>query len=168
MTMKLKLNIGGNPYGYSGLGGFLAQLIVMTLAVIVASYLLPGVHVNSIQTAILTAISLALLNTFIRPILIVLTLPFTIFSLGFFLLIINALIIMLAAKMVNNFTVDSFGSAFWFSLMITIINYLLELPNKKMRKPDYDSQGSTDYQSTEEDFTPYEEVVDDTEEENNQ
>ena len=74
---------------YSGPWGFVAQLVVMTLATVLAAYLLPGVHINSVWTALLTALVIALLNTFLRPILIVLTLPFTIVSMGFFLLIIN-------------------------------------------------------------------------------
>ena len=71
--------------------GFVTQVVVMALATVLAAYLLPGVHVDSVGAAILTAAVIALLNNFIRPILIVLTLPFTIVSMGLFLLVINAL-----------------------------------------------------------------------------
>lgn len=142
---------------HSGKYGFLTRTIVMTLAVILAAYLLPGVHVNSVWWAILTAIVISLLNSFIRPILIVVTLPFTIISMGLFLFIINAVVIMLASRLVRGFEVDGFGSALLFSLLLTVLNYLLELPNKLMNRktfeenadgPDIDDEG----------FTPYEEV----------
>lgn len=149
---------------YSGPWGFVAQLVVMTLATVLAAYLLPGVHINSVWTALLTALVIALLNTFLRPILIVLTLPFTIVSMGFFLLIINAAIIMLASVLISNFHVDGFLNALVFSLLLIIINYLLEIPNRLMRRPKYQPSDTAtpDYHvDTDEDgFTPYEEVKD--------
>lgn len=160
----MKITIHNNDNLYSGKFGFLAQVIVMTLACMLAAYLLPGVHINNVWTAVLTSIVIALLNSFIRPILIVLTLPFTIVSMGFFLLIINALIILMASGLVHQFQVDGFWSALLFSLLLTLINYLLEIPNRMMRRPKYndnnvqsiDSHVDTD----EEGYTPYEEVED--------
>ena len=93
----MKITINNNQELYSGKFGFLAQVVVMTLATILAAYILPGVQISSVAAAILTAVVIALLNSFIRPILIVITLPFTILSMGLFLLIINALIILLAS-----------------------------------------------------------------------
>jgi putative membrane protein len=90
----MRIEINNNNRFYSGPFGFLAQLVVMTLAAILAAYILPGVRIDSVMAAILTAAVIALLNTFIRPILIVITLPFTIVSMGLFLIIINALIIL--------------------------------------------------------------------------
>lgn len=149
---------------YSGPWGFLAQLVVMTLAVILAQYFLPGVHIDTIKTAILTALVIALLNNFIRPILIVLTLPFTIFSMGLFLLFINAIIILMASGMVSHFHVDGFGSALLFSLLLTALNYVLEIPNRLMRRPKYQPSDtpSTDshVDTDDEGFTEYEEVDD--------
>ncbi|MCQ2273362.1 MAG: phage holin family protein [Bacteroidales bacterium] len=149
---------------YSGPWGFLAQLVVMTLAAILATRILPGVQIDSVKAAILTALVIALLNNFIRPILIVLTLPFTIFSMGLFLLIINALIIMMAAGLVPQFHVESFGSALLFSLLLTVLNYVLEIPNRLMRRPTYqpsDSHTTDAHVDTDEDgFTEYEEVKD--------
>ena len=147
---------------YSGPWGFAAQLVVMTLAVIVAQYLLPGVHIDSLRTAIITAFVIALLNNFIRPILIVLTLPFTIFSMGLFLLFINAIIILMASGMVSKFHVDGFWSALMFSLLLTALNYVLEIPNRLMRRPEYqqsESQGTDSHVDTDENgFTEYEEI----------
>lgn len=149
---------------YSGPWGFLAQVVVMTLAVILATRILPGVHIDSLLAAIFTAVVIALLNNFIRPILIVITLPFTIFSMGLFLFIINALIIWMAAGLVPQFHVNGFGNALLFSLLLTALNYLLELPNKLMRRPQYqesDSQKCDVHVDTDDEgFTEYEEVDD--------
>lgn len=154
---------------YSGPWGFMAQLVVMTLATILAAYLLPGVHIDGVTAAVLTAIVIALLNNFIRPILIVITLPFTVFSMGLFLLIINALIILMASALVTKFSVNGFGSAFLFSLLLTFFNYLLEIPNRLMRRPQYqpsDNAMPDDQVDTDEDgYTVYEDV---TEKENNE
>lgn len=147
---------------YSGPWGFLAQLVVMTLAVILAQYILPGVHIDSLKAAILTALVISLLNNFIRPILIVLTLPFTIFSMGLFLLIINAVIILMTAGLVSQFHVDGFFSALFFSLLLTALNYLLEIPNRMMRRPEYQpsqEEKIDDHVDTDENgFTSYEEI----------
>lgn len=158
---------------YSGPWGFLAQVVVMTLAAIVAAYIVPGVEIETTRTAILTAVVIALLNNFIRPILIVITLPFTIGTMGLFLLVVNAVIILLASRLVNRFHVDGFWSAFFFSLLLTAINYLLEIPNKYMRRPEYQpSENSSidDHVDTDNDgFASYEDVTDSyTDESNNQ
>ena len=158
----MRITIGNTHDLYSGRFGFLAQLIVMTLAVILAAYILPGVKVSSVGIAIITALVISLLNNFIRPILIVITLPFTVFSMGLFLFIINAIIILLASGLVSGFHVNGFGNALLFSLLLTAINYLLELPNRLMRRPNYqpsDQAQPDDHTDTDEDgFTPYEEV----------
>ncbi len=158
----MKITIQNNNM-HSGKYGFLTRVIVMTLATILAAYLLPGVHVESIWAAIITAIVISLLNNFIRPILIVLTLPFTIMSMGLFLLIINAVIIMLASGLVNKFHVDTFWSALLFSLLLTIFNYLLELPNKIMSKQQFkenDQNQSQIHRDVDEEYTDYEDVND--------
>ena len=147
---------------YSGPWGFLAQVVVMTLATLLATWLLPGVTIDSVGAAIITAIVIAMLNSFIRPILIVLTLPFTIVSMGLFIFFINALIILLASGLVPRFHVDGFGSALLFSLLLTLFNYLLELPNRLMRRPVYHNRKDSfhDDQVDSDGFTPYEEVTD--------
>ena len=161
----MKITINNYPEPYSGPLGFIAQMVVMALATVLAAYIMPGVHIDTFWAAILTAAVIALLNNFIRPILIVLTLPFTIVTMGFFLLIINACIILLASKLVSQFHVDGFLNALLFSLLLTAINYMLEIPNRLMRRPDYqpsDSQAHDIHTDTDEDgFTPYEEINDD-------
>jgi putative membrane protein len=168
----MKITINNNQELYSGKFGFLAQVVVMTLATILAAYILPGVQISSVAAAILTAVVIALLNSFIRPILIVITLPFTILSMGLFLLIINALIILLASGLVSSFHVDGFWSALLFSLLLTLFNYLLEIPNRLMRRPDYQSpqqaQPDMHVDTDENGFSPYEIIEEDNNDENNQ
>jgi len=165
----MKFTLNNSQDLYSGRFGFLAQLVVLTLAAILATYILPGVHITSIGAAVITAIVIAALNTFIRPILIVVTLPFTIFSMGLFLLIINAVIIMLASSLLPFFQVKTFWDALLFSLLLIAFNYLLELPNRLMRRPPYqpsDNEHSDPHTDTDENgFTPYEIIDDDPKEE---
>ena len=106
---------------------YLLKLVVSTIAVLVADLLLPGVSIGDLSmengnwhgllTALLTAVVLGLLNTFIRPFLILLTLPATILSMGLFILVINAGLVMLAAELVDGFRVDGFWWALGFSLL---------------------------------------------------
>lgn len=112
---------------------FLIQLIISTLAVLISAYLLPGVHIqnNSFLTALVVATVLSFLNNVIKPIMIVLTIPVTIVSLGLFLLVINAGIILITAKIVDGFKVDGFWWALLFSLILSIVTSLLESVKKK-------------------------------------
>ena len=106
---------------------FLVKLLISTLAVIITAYLLPGVEVknDSVFIAIIVAAVLAFLNSILKPILIFLTIPITVFSLGLFLLVINAFIIMLADKLVDGFAVKNFWWALLFSIVLSIVNGIL-------------------------------------------
>lgn len=106
--------------------GFLAKLVTTSLAIIIVAYLLPGVTINSALTAIVLAIVLALLNIIVKPLLIILTLPITVFTLGFFLLVINAFIILLAAELVPGFVIQGFWWALLFSVILSFVVYILE------------------------------------------
>jgi len=101
--------------------------LVFTLAILITAYLLPGVEVNTFFTAFVTALVLGLVNTFIKPIIVILTLPLNILSLGLFTLVINALLIMLVGRIVPDFFVDGFLWALLFSIILTIINWALSL-----------------------------------------
>ena len=101
---------------------FLAQLVVSALAVIIVSMILPGVHVDNAFTALIVAAVLAFLNAIVKPVLVILTIPITVFTLGIFLLVINALMILLAAKIVTGFHVDGFWIALFFSLLLSIVS----------------------------------------------
>ncbi len=97
---------------------------IASLAIIISAYLLPGVHVESFLAALATALVLGLLNLFLKPILILFTLPINILTLGLFTLIINAAVIMLTTVIVPGFKIDSWGWAILFSIVLAIINIL--------------------------------------------
>jgi len=101
------------------------HLIVNTLAVLVGSYLLRGVKVADVTTALVVAIVLGLVNTIVKPILVVLTFPITILTLGLFLLVINALMILLTAKLVPGFRVDGLWWAMGFSIIVAVVGAFL-------------------------------------------
>ena len=99
----------------------LLRILLTALAVVVLAKILPGVGVDSYWTAILVAVVLSLLNFIVKPILVILTLPVTILTLGLFLLIINALIILLADYLVSGFSVQGIWWALLFSLLLSIL-----------------------------------------------
>ncbi len=112
---------------------FIVQLIISTLAVLITAYLLPGVQIegNNFFIALKVAAVLAFLNAIIKPIMIVLTIPITIVTLGFFLLAINAFIILLASRLVDGFHVDGFWWALLFSLILSVVTSILESVKKR-------------------------------------
>ena|SRR5579885_1590867 len=105
---------------------FLSKIIVTAFAALIASYLLPGVHIKDSVTALMLAVVLALLNSFVKPLLIILTIPITILTLGLFLLVINVLIIRWAADIVPGFAVDSWWYALLFSILLSLTTALIE------------------------------------------
>lgn len=105
--------------------GIIAQIIVAGLAVIITAFILPGISVSGFFTGIVIAALLALLNLTVKPVLIFLTIPITLLTMGLFLLVINALMVLLAAEIVSGFIVDGFWWALLFSLILSLINSLL-------------------------------------------
>ncbi|KAB7529287.1 phage holin family protein [Flagellimonas olearia] len=101
------------------------RLLLNALAVVILSYVLPGVGVDSMMTAIIVAIVLSVLNFLVKPILVILTLPITIVTLGLFLLIINAIIILIAANLIDGFQVTSIWWALIFSLLLSFLQSIL-------------------------------------------
>ncbi len=103
---------------------FLLKILISTVNVFVLAYILPGIAIanNSIYTAVVVAVVLAILDAVVKPILVLLTLPATIFSLGLFLFVINACIILIDAHFVHGFQVDSFWYALLFSLLLSFFN----------------------------------------------
>ena len=99
---------------------------VSTLAILIAAYVVPGVSVTPVG-ALITAVVLGALNLFIRPILLLLTLPITALTLGLFSLVINALLVLLASYLVSEFSVAGFWSAFLFALALSIVNWVFHL-----------------------------------------
>jgi len=103
---------------------FVIRLLLSSLAVIITAYLLPGVEVASFTSALIIAALLGLLNVTVKPLLVLLTIPFTILTLGLFLLVINAVMILLADSIIPGFDVDGFWWALAFSLILSILTSL--------------------------------------------
>ncbi len=99
--------------------------LIYTLAITITSYILPGVEISGLKAALLAAVVLGLINAILRPILIFFTLPVTILTMGLFVLVINAGLVLLASKLVSGFYVAGFWWALAFSLVIAVVNWLL-------------------------------------------
>ena len=98
----------------------------MTIAVIVSAYIIPGVTLSpGFGTPLLVALAIGLLNVFIRPLLLILTLPINILTLGLFTFVINALVIMMASALVPGFKVDGFWTAMFFGIILSIVLFLI-------------------------------------------
>ncbi len=105
--------------------GILINWLVSGFAILVTAYILPGVHVESFISALVAAVVLGVINAFIKPILLILTLPINILTLGLFTFVINALVIILTANLVPGFKVDGFWWALIFSIVLSLINSFL-------------------------------------------
>ena len=110
---------------------FLIRIIISALVAFGLSYILKGVHIDGFITALIVAQVLAILNALVKPILILLTLPITIITLGLFLFVINALIILLCDKLIDGFSVDGFWWALLFSILLSIVSSILYSAGKK-------------------------------------
>lgn len=106
---------------------YLINLLVSGLAVFLSARLLPGVTVDGYLTAVLVAVVLGLVNTLIKPIVLLLTLPITILTLGLFSLVINALMILLVTAIIPGFKVDGLFTAIIFGIVLAIINGVMQL-----------------------------------------
>jgi len=105
--------------------GFIIKILITALAAYFAAWILPGVEIADVKTTIIVALVLALLNTFIKPILILLTIPVTIITLGLFLLVINILIIKWTDSLVDGFSVNNWLTALLFSLIVSVVSSIL-------------------------------------------
>ena len=112
---------------------WIIRLLLNGLAVVLAAYLLPGVSVEDYGTALIVALILAIVNVLVKPILVILTIPITILTLGLFLLVINASLILFVDHLIGSgFEVDGFWWALLFSLILSIFNSLFsDLAGKK-------------------------------------
>ncbi len=107
------------------MGKLFTRWLLYTAAILATSYILPGVSVGSILSAFVISLVLGAINLTLRPLLILLTLPISVLSLGIFVLVINALLVLLTARIVPSFQVDGFGWAFLFAIILSIISSLL-------------------------------------------
>jgi len=101
------------------------RVLLTAVAVIILEKILPGIGVDSYWTAIWVAIALGILNAFVKPIMVIFTLPATVFTLGLFLFVINAIIIMLAGNFVDGFNVGGFWYALLFSILLSFLQSIL-------------------------------------------
>lgn len=105
--------------------------LISTLALAIGAYIIPGVHAETLLATAIVAIVLGLINAVVKPVLLILTLPITILTLGFFLLVLNALMIWLAAAFVPGFSIAGFFSAFFLALVVSLINAVFGARDKK-------------------------------------
>jgi putative membrane protein len=105
--------------------GLLLRWLILTFAIMTAAYLFPGIHVNGFGSALIAALVLGILNAFFRPILLILTLPINVLSLGLFTFVINAVLLLMTSGVIGGLVVDGFGSALFGSLIISLVSLLL-------------------------------------------
>lgn len=109
------------------LAEFLLHWGIMSLSLWVASYIFKGIQFNSRSSLLISALLLGFANAVLRPVMVILTLPLTFITLGLFLLVINALMIMLVASLVKGFKLSGFWTAFFASIFIAVFAFLIEL-----------------------------------------
>ncbi|MFA5736651.1 MAG: phage holin family protein [Candidatus Paceibacterota bacterium] len=104
----------------------LVNWFIAAIVILIAAYLVPGITVASFWVALIAALVLGMINAFIKPIIIFLTLPINLVTLGLFTLVINALLIMLSASLIAGFAVASFWVALIFAIVLSVINWAVE------------------------------------------
>jgi putative membrane protein len=119
---------------------WLASLLINTIALMVVAGYFDGFHIENISAALLASILLSLFNVFLKPVLVILTLPVTIISLGLFLIVINAALLSLTAELMgDSFNINGFGMALLAAVIISLLNmflgnFVLEPLKKKSKK----------------------------------
>jgi putative membrane protein len=108
------------------MGKFFTKTVASALAILFVAYFMKGVTVDNTITALLVAVVLGLLNNFVKPILVLLTIPFTVFTLGLFLIVINVFIIYTVSELVPGFHVSGFFTAFIFGMLVSFFTSIIE------------------------------------------
>jgi putative membrane protein len=114
--------------------GFLIRLIVNAIALIAVAYIVPGIHVSGIGGALIAALILGIVNAILRPILIVLSLPLELVTLGLFTLVINALLFWLVGALHVGLTVDGFWPAFFGAIVMAIVSWIRSFLTRGMEQ----------------------------------
>ncbi len=104
---------------------FVFRWLFTTLAVMVASSIISGIRYDGAASLIAAALLLGILNAFLRPVLLILSAPLILLTLGFFILVVNALMLLIVPGIVNGFHVEGFWSAFWGAIVISIVSWIL-------------------------------------------
>lgn len=107
--------------------GFLVRWFVNALALVVVVYTIRGIEVESLFATVVAALILGVVNTFFRPLIIILTFPVSIATFGGFILVINGFLLWMVSKIVKGFTIHTFWAAFWGALVFSLVSYLLNL-----------------------------------------
>ena len=111
------------------------KFLITALAAIIASYILPGVYIDGLLSAVILALLLGLLNVTVRPLLLMLTIPATVLTFGIFIFVINAIVILICDAILPGFEVDNFWWAMLFSIVLWLTNSLLnDLTSSKKRE----------------------------------
>ena len=114
--------------------GFLIRLVVNAVALICVAYIVPGIHVSGVGGALIAALILGIVNAILRPILVVLSLPLELITLGLFTLVINALLFWLVGALHVGLTVDGFWPAFWGALVMAIVSWILSMLTRGLER----------------------------------
>ena len=105
--------------------GFLLRVLLNGLAIVAAAFLVPGISVIGLVPALIAGLVLGVVNALVRPILVILTLPFTLITLGLFLLVVNTICLALTAALVPGFSISGFVAAFGGALIVTVVSWIL-------------------------------------------
>lgn len=105
--------------------GIIVHILITTVLLMILGRMVSGIEVKDGKAALFGAIGLGLANAFIKPLLLLLTLPITMLTFGLFVIVVNALMLMLAAAFVDGFEVEGFGAAVWGALGLAVMNYLV-------------------------------------------
>jgi len=122
----------------------MTKWLILTISIMIASYLIEGIKVSGFFSAFFAAAILGILNVFFKPVLLILTLPVNILTLGLFTFVINAMILMMASGVIKGFYVSGFWSAVFGSIVISIISWILNeivftrIETNYMRRDEYD------------------------------
>ncbi|HNT44199.1 MAG TPA: phage holin family protein [Syntrophorhabdaceae bacterium] len=107
--------------------GLLLKWLIMAASIIIAAYFIPGVRVGSFFSALWVALFLGVVNILVRPVLILITLPINILTLGLFTFVINAVLVLLASSVIKGFEVAGFWWALLYSVVLSLVNYVINL-----------------------------------------
>lgn len=107
------------------MAAFLIRWFVTTIAVFVAEKLIPGIYCDSTGALLGATLLLGIINAFVRPLLLLLSLPFIIVTMGLFIFVVNALLLLLVSTIIPSFHVDGFWSAFWGAIIISLVSWIL-------------------------------------------
>ena len=160
----ISINMGTNNKFNPGSKEFWLKILIMTIAICIVSAT-SMCHVENPLFALLAALIISLLNAFLKPLISLISMPLVVFSFGLFMLVINAIIVMFTSFLLKpGFEVSGFWNAFWFSIIVTILSFLMELPNKLKKVsnnifPHNDEQINEQEKHDDEKFTDYEDVT---------